>query len=385
VSRAPSATANGRASLAVEEREGTRTLKSRGDWIVGGLAAVDARLRDLAAAPSLPTRIDLSEVGRFDTAGAWLVHHLVQALQAKGQGVTIEGASSNQSRLLEVVAANEPEPIKAPARKRLGLVGIATRLGNLILGWLETTMEMVAFTGLILSVAFETLTGQRRFRFVAMVNGIEQAGFKAVAIIALINFLIGAVISFMSADILRQYGGQIFSVDLIAFSFLREFGVLLSAIMVAGRSGSAFTAEIGAMKGHEEIDAMRALALEPVEILVLPRVAALIVSLPLLAFIGDMMGLFGGGLVSWGVMGFSPSAFASRFASVASIDDFWVGLIKAPFFAYLIAMIGCYQGFKVTGTAESVGQRTTISVVQSIFTVIVVDALFAVFFMEIGF
>jgi phospholipid/cholesterol/gamma-HCH transport system permease protein len=213
----------------------------------------------------------------------------------------------------------------------------------------------------------------------------EEAGLDAVPIVGLMAFLIGAVIAFMGAKILRLFNAEILTVQLVGISVLREFGVILAAILIAGRSGSAFTAQIGSMKIREEIDALRVLGLEPIEVLVLPRVAALVIMLPVLAFIAAMLGMIGGGLVAWAAMDIPPALFVSQTIEAIAMSNFWVGLIKAPFFAFVIAVIGCFQGLKVEGSAESLGQRTTLSVVQSLFLVIVIDAFFAMFFLEIDF
>ena len=213
---------------------------------------------------------------------------------------------------------------------------------------------------------------------------LEQTGLDAVPIVVLLNFLVGAVVAFLGATVLKDFGASIFTVELVGYSFLREFGVLLTAIMVAGRSGSAFTAQIGSMKAREEIDAIRTLGLDPVEVLVLPRLLALLVALPALAFIAMLSGIVGGALVCALSMDISPTMFVTRFHDLAATRHFWVGMSKAPLFAFLIACIGCLEGFKVSGSAESVGTHTTSSVVQSIFVAILVDAMAAIFFMEIN-
>jgi phospholipid/cholesterol/gamma-HCH transport system permease protein len=213
----------------------------------------------------------------------------------------------------------------------------------------------------------------------------EEAGLNAIPIVGLMSFLIGAVVAFMGAKILRLFNADIFTVELVGISVLREFGVLLSAILIAGRSGSAFTAQIGSMKIREEIDAMRVLGLDPMEVLVLPRVIALVLMLPVLAFLAAMLGMIGGGLVAWMAMDISPALFIARTQETIILNHFWAGVIKAPFFAFVIAVIGCYQGMEVEGSAESLGQHTTLSVVQALFLVILIDAFFAMFYLEIDF
>jgi phospholipid/cholesterol/gamma-HCH transport system permease protein len=217
-----------------------------------------------------------------------------------------------------------------------------------------------------------------------MVAHIEQTGLDAAPIVALLTFLVGAVVAFLGATVLASFGASIFTVDLVAFSFLREFGVLLTAILMAGRTASAFTAQIGSMKANEEIDAIRTLGLDPMELLVVPRVLALLVALPMLTFLAMLSGIIGGGVVCAVSLDISPAMFLSLLQSDIGVQHFLVGIVKAPIFAFLIAAIGCLEGFKVSGSAESVGAHTTSSVVQSIFVVIVLDAVAALFFMEMG-
>jgi len=211
----------------------------------------------------------------------------------------------------------------------------------------------------------------------------EQVGLDALPIVALLTFLVGAVVAFIGSTALRDFGAQIYTVELVSISFLREFGPLLTAILLAGRSGSAFTAQIGSMKSRDELDAIQVLGLDEIELLVIPRMLALLVMLPLLSFIAMVMGILGGGLVGTLSLDITPGMFLSRLQEMTDIRHFWVGMVRTPVFAVLIAIVGCLEGFKVEGSAESVGRHTTASVVQSIFLVIVVDAIFAMFFSEI--
>jgi phospholipid/cholesterol/gamma-HCH transport system permease protein len=217
-----------------------------------------------------------------------------------------------------------------------------------------------------------------------MVFHVEEVGLNALPIVGLVSFLIGVVLAYQGAVQLRQLGAEIFVVDLIAVAVLRELGVLLTAIMIAGRSGSAFTAQLGTMKVNEEVDALRSLGLDPLEVLVLPRCIALVISLPLLTFFADLMGLLGGGLMAWIELDIGPAVFLERLRDAVSPSSFWVGIVKAPVFAVIIAVIGCYEGLQVRGSAEAVGRHTTRAVVESVFVVIVADALFSVFFDLIG-
>jgi len=227
------------------------------------------------------------------------------------------------------------------------------------------------------------VVGRRKLRVTATVFHMEQVGLDAVPIVSLLSFLVGAVVAFLGATVLRDFGAAIFTVELVSYSFLREFGVLLTAILLAGRSGSAFTAQIGSMKSREELDAIQTLGLDPIELLVLPRLLALLVMLPVLTFIAMIAGIIGGGLVGSMSLDITPAMFVARLHEMTQQRHFWVGMLKAPVFAFIIAAVGCLEGFKVEGSAESVGRHTTAAVVQSIFLVIVFDAMFAMFFMKV--
>ncbi len=249
--------------------------------------------------------------------------------------------------------------------------------------WLHLK-ALLGFIGLTLETLFRSLVRPASWRVTPLVANIEKSGLDAVPIIALLTFLVGAVIAFLGATVLANFGATIYTVNLVVFSFLREFAVLLTAILMAGRTASAFTAQIGSMKANEEIDAIRALGLNPIELLVLPRVLALLVSLPMLTFVGMLCGIVGGMTVCAWTLDIPPAMFLSIMEDGIGVQHFLVGISKAPLFAFLIAVIGCLEGFKVSGSAQSVGEHTTTSVVHSIFVVILLDALAALFFMEMG-
>jgi phospholipid/cholesterol/gamma-HCH transport system permease protein len=366
------------------EKEGRDIrLVFTGTWRVIAIRDADAVLRTFRVPRGAAVKLDLSAIDSFDTAGAWLVHRTYKAVRATGATAEITGLNEDQRRLIAAVALNDrPMPMERP---RLFLpLELLLRIGKATADFFEAAVSIAGFFGLSLVVAGRAILDPGRLRVVAFVYHVETTGLNAVPIIILINFLVGGVIAYQGATQLRLFGAEVFTVDLTAISVLREIGILLTAIMVAGRSGSAFAAEIGAMKVHQEIDAMRTLALDPMEMLVLPRLLALVVALPLLAFIADLAGLAGGATVSWVTLDITPPMFIERVAEVTSVKNFWVGIFKAPFFGFLIALIGCYEGFRVEGSAESVGQHTTLSVVESIFVVIVADALFSIFFVQIG-
>jgi phospholipid/cholesterol/gamma-HCH transport system permease protein len=293
----------------------------------------------------------------------------------------LEGADAAQSLLLRTVADAMPSVSKIRPKKVAHRAQDALEtIGRGVSGFAAATAESLGFVGLVLARLGATLVHPRRLRLTALVHHMQEAGLNAVPIVALMGFLIGVVLAFQGATQLRQFGAEVFVVDLIAVSILRELGILLTAIIVAGRSASAFTAAIGSMKMREEIDAMRVLGLDPIELLVLPRLLALVILLPVLGLIANLAGLFGGGLMAWVELGISPGQFRSQLLADVSATQALVGLSKAPVFAAIIALVGCHQGMLVKGDAESLGQRTSRAVVIAIFLVIVVDALFSVFF-----
>ncbi len=327
--------------------------------------------------------LDLSQLNSLDTGGAWLVATLERRLKAAGASVQIDGLKPAHASLIETVSESIPDKVGEQAPPH-GLINWVARVGERTAGAWKDTLSILGFLGLTLHRLGRTLIMPWRLRRAALVSQMEQTGFKALPIVSLMGFLIGVVLAFQGATQLKQFGAEIFVVELISISILRELGILLTAIIVAGRSGSAFTASIGSMKVQEEIDAMRTLGLDPIEVLVVPRVLALLIMLPILGFVADMAGLIGGALMSWIDLGVSPGMFLTRLKENTGVWQLAIGLIKAPFFALVIGVIACWQAMQVRGSAESVGQRTTASVVQSIFMVIAIDALFSIFFSELG-
>lgn len=327
--------------------------------------------------------IDISALSQMDTAGAWfLVDQQKQAVQ-RGTAIEIKGATQAQAQLIETVSHNMP-PDDQPVVKPLTLADRLETFGQKMVRSFRMTVELTSFLGQVIATLGGILRHPSRLRLTSVVHHCQEIGVSAVPIVALMAFLIGVVLAFQGSAQLRQFGAEVFVVDLIAISILRELGILLTSIIVAGRSGSAFTAAIGSMKMREEIDAMRTLGLDPVTILVVPRVLALMLMLPALGFIADISGLVGGALMSWIDLGVSPAVFQARLVSNTDVWHFSVGMIKAPFFALIIGIIGCYEGMKVGGNAESLGRLTSASVVLSIFMVIVMDAMFSIFFAIVG-
>ncbi|TGN57823.1 ABC transporter permease [Paracoccus liaowanqingii] len=338
-----------------------------GDLVVWSLP----RLPDTPAA-----RIDLSSLSRMDTAGAW------ELAQRRDRGATLSGLSDHHQGLLDTVTAALPEADDAqpaPARWRRILEATGVR----VMGALRYLVELAEYLGRTLAAMARGLRHPSRFPMTALVHHAQETGLRAVPIVAVMSFLIGVVLAFQGSDQLRQFGAEVFVVDLIAISILRELGILLTAIVVAGRTASALTASIGSMKMRQEIDAMRTLGLDPDLVLILPRVLALAVMLPILGLVSALMGLLGGAVMSWVELGISPSVFLARLADV-SVTHAIVGLSKAPVFAVIIGVIGCHAGMQVGKDAESLGRMTSSAVVSAIFAVIIADAAFSIFFAQVG-
>jgi len=369
------------ASITIETAGGGRVVRFAGPLLVADIGALRDRLATLPDAG--PVTLDLSGAGAMDTAGAWLIVTLRRRLAAEGVETRLEGADPKQALLIETVDKALPtEDVAAP--RRGGLLGWLGRVGEATAAAGVVAVEMTSFAGEIVACFAATLVRPWRLRLTALVYHMQDVGLNAVPIVTLMAFLIGVVLAFMGSVQLRAFGAEVFVVDLIAITILRVLGVLMAAIIVAGRTASAYTAAIGSMKLREEIDAMRTLGLDPIEVLVLPRVLALIIMLPLLAFLADVAGLVGGGLMAWVELGISPALFAARLVESSDPWNFLVGIIQAPFFAALIGLVGCYEGMKVEKSAESLGARTSDAVVLAIFLVIVTTAAFSVFFMQVG-
>ena len=373
------------AGISFEEEGDTLLLKATGDWVVAAISGVDRELRRLAAERGGVRQavFDLGEVTRFDTSAAVILSRCALTLEEGGARVEFRHLNEAQTLLLDKLAQEGlPPPVE---KDETGLYAhIAGNMGNAVIAVSQEAVRIVDFLGEVVDTLGKAIRHPARLRWVPLVHHMEKAGLDALPLICLLTFLIGAVIAQQGATQLAKFGADYFTVNMVTIIFLREVGLLLTAIIVAGRSGSAFTAEIGSMKMREEIDAMRTLGLDPMEMLVLPRVLALIFTLPMLAFVADLMGLIGGGVVSYFMLDMSPGLYIDRVRDSADFWTFAVGIIKAPFMAAMIAMVGCQAGLLVTGSAESVGQQTTHSVVRSIFLVIIVDAVFAMFFTAVG-
>jgi phospholipid/cholesterol/gamma-HCH transport system permease protein len=375
---------NGDPTLERIARGNELALCAAGSWTARHAPALERMVADAekltGSRPNI--FIDVSQVSKLDTFGAWLIERLRRSLTQGGVETRIAGLSANYSSLVDEVRRVKSTPAVAVAS--VTMTGMLEQIGRNMVGFGATILGLVDMLGAVLAAGGRVMIHPSGFRLTSTVHHLEQVCWRAVPIVGLITFLIGCIISQQGIFHFRQFGADIFVVDMLGVLVLREIGVLLVSIMVAGRSGSAYTAELGSMKMREEIDALRTMGFDPIEVLILPRLLALIIALPILAFLGAIAALLGGGLVAWGYGGIDPEAFMLRLRDAISIDHFTVGIIKAPVMAAVIGIVACVEGLAVEGSAESLGQHTTSSVVQGIFFVIVMDGVFAIFFASIG-
>lgn len=362
------------------ERDGSQLrLTAAGAWTLASAKALLSRIEAVSSGGLRQAVLDTARLERMDTAGAVLLHRLDEKLAGQGAKLDCSGLKPEHRALVDYVKAGDAS-VKMRPDAGSGLIGLITYFGWLTVFFWREMLRFVGFIGQVTETWVRLLAQPQRLRLTAIVSHMEQVGLRAIPIVGLLSFLIGMVMAYQGASQLQRFGAQIFVVDLISISVLRELGVLLTAILIAGRSGSAFTAQIGTMKVNEEISAMRTLGLDPIEVLVLPRMFALLLTMPALAFFADIMGLLGGALMAWNNLGIDPFLFFNRLHDGTALKNFTLGIVKAPVFAVLIALVGCYEGLRVKHDAESVGRLTTRSVVQSIFLVIVFDALFSIVF-----
>lgn len=367
------------------KREGdTLLVEAGGAWTIPALARLDKLLRALAPDSCRDVVLDLSRVERLDTAGAWVLHRTLT--QFAGHDIPARFAHVRPEHAALIAQAEHAAHAQAPPeRSPLALIRFVMRIGEATIAICRNARNLFGFFGFLCTSIARSLLRPGRLRLVSIVSHMERTGVDAMPIVGLLSFLIGIVTVFQGIAQLRRFGAEILVINLLGISVLREMGILITAVIVAGRSGSSFTAEIGTMKVNEEIDAMRIIGLDPVEILVLPRMYALMFTMPLLAFFADIMGIAGGIAMSLIMLDASLSQILHQLRTAVSIDHFWVGMIKAPVFAHVIAMVGCFEGLNVARNAESIGRATTKSVVESIFLVIVLDAAFSVIFVNWGF
>ena len=365
-------------TFAVDRKDGDAVLRLCGEWSVLTVGDVAAKFQsELAAVEKIPI-FDLSGVTRIDTAGALLV------CIAIGRDIPKAVIGNESVKRLLALAAEGQGVERSEGPETSLVVRFLNDLGKTIAEEARIAIQMVGFLGDYLTTCFGIVLKPHRLPLTSLVYHMQHVGVSAVPIVALLSFLIGLVIAYMGAQQLAMFGAQIFTIKLVEITTLRELGVLLTSIVIAGRSGSSFTAQIGAMVANEEVAAMRTMGISPMQRLVFPRITALLVTLPALVFLSDIMGILGGGVAALTIMDLTPEAYVIRMQEAVNLNNFMVGMIKAPFFAVIIGVIGCFQGFQVTGSAESVGKLTTRAVVEAIFAVILLDAMFALFFTGIG-
>jgi phospholipid/cholesterol/gamma-HCH transport system permease protein len=364
--------------------DGSLMLTASGSWTIPCAAKIEPQIDAIVRGPDRRSlSIDLSGVAEIDTFGACLVERLIRTFRDSGRAAAVVGVPDRFRGLLLDVDRLAAAAASAPAKKKASFAALeAAGRATLAIG--ADIAGFIALLGALADAFLRILVRPWKFRLTSVVSQIDRVGLQAVPIIVLITLLIGGIIGQQGIFHFRKFGAEDYMVDLVGILVLREIGVLIVAIMVAGRSGSSYTAEIGSMQMREEIDALRTMGLDPVEVLLLPRVIALVFALPVLAFLGSMAALAGGGLAAWLYGGMSPAIYLARLQEAISITHFEVGMIKAPFIALVIGVVACAEGLLVQGSAESLGRQVTTSVVKSIFMVIVLDGFFAIFFASIG-
>jgi phospholipid/cholesterol/gamma-HCH transport system permease protein len=372
-------------SLEQKEEAGKLVLAAAGRWISSFAGQAEDLIEKVERkrAKSKSVAIDASHIDQLDTTGAWLLERMRRDFEGKGASAEIVGLDPRYKILLDEIKQTntgkdaEEEHDQNAVENTLGYVG------ELVVGFTRDTAEFVQFLGGVIVSFGRVLVRPWTFRLTSIVHHLDRVGFRSIPIIVLILFLIGGILAQQGIFHVRKFGAETFVVDMVGILVLREVGVLITSIMLAGRSGSAYTAELGSMKMREEVDALRVMGRDPMEILILPRMIALVIALPLLTFIGSMAALLGGMVVASLYGGFTPEIFTERLRDSISWSTFWVGMIKAPFMGAVIGLVACVEGLRVQGSAESLGEHTTASVVKSIFLVIVLDGAFAIFFASI--
>ncbi len=367
------------------QEEGRLLVVSSGSWRASTLDRIFPSLeRRFLKARKESLRWDLSGISSIDSAGAILLKHYLDLLQKQGCKVEVVGASEEQQKLYQMILDYIPGAPSKQERRASFLLRPVARLGESAVAFVDDLRSFLAFIGENFVVLVLLLLQPWKIRYGAIVKNIQEAGVRALPIITLTSFLIGVVIAYQGAVQLQKFGANIFVVDMIAISVTRELAPLITAIVVAGRTGSSYTAQLGVMKITQEIDAMRIMGFEPHRFLVLPRVIAVMIALPLMIFFADIIGIMGGMVVANIHLNISWSEFIHRLQDVLDVKHVWIGIAKGPFFAWLIAIVGCFRGFQVSRNTESIGRYTTISVVNAIFLVIACDALFSVVFTKLG-
>lgn len=371
------------ATVRLERRQGRVRLIAEGDWTITEATQLDKALEALDMGDAKDVEIDASALSSLDSAGGWLLLRTKREAEQVGAKATLTIPDKFKALFDTMERDHTAPPVKHPAHR--GIVGLLERTGEGTVHALRQGYDMLGFLGRVTVEAIEAILAPRReLPLPALFHQIEEVGLTALPIVGLLAFLLGIVITYQGADQLARFGAQIYTIDFLGVGFLRELGGLVTAIIIAGRSGSAFTAQIGSMKVNQELDAMQTIGLNIAEVLVLPRVLGLIIALPLLTFFADVIGVIGGMVMTYFDLGITIPAFLREFTGAVTAKTLAVGLIKAPVFAFLIALVGCFEGMRVEGSADSVGRLTTRSVVESIFLIIAVDAGFSILFSVLG-
>jgi phospholipid/cholesterol/gamma-HCH transport system permease protein len=360
-------------------------LSASGFWTATNADDLEPMLDDATRADASIKRIviDATGIERLDTYGAWLIERTIRIWTSRGCEASVVGLSDRYSKLFKKVRAGANKMTPLPRRGNR-ITATLESVGRTMTAVFADVVMLTQMAGSLIIAFLRVVVRPRRFRLTSMVHHLERVGWNAVPIIVLITFLIGSILAQQGIFHFRTFGADIYVVDMVGVLVLREVGVLIVCIMVAGRSGSAYTAELGSMKMREETDALNVMGFDAVEVLILPRIFALIIAVPALTFLGSIAALYGGGIVAWLYGGIDPQVFLSRLHDSISVKSFAVGMIKAPFMAIIIGLVACMEGLQVKGSAESLGAKTTDSVVKSIFLVIVLDGAFAIFFASIG-
>ncbi|NBC19899.1 MAG: MlaE family lipid ABC transporter permease subunit [Alphaproteobacteria bacterium] len=367
-----------RPTFKLHEEDGRTVLTVAGDWTVTTIQVVDEELRALEL-PAGAVVLDVSELGRIDTSGALVIDRTL----GRGDRPEILGSHHSANDIIAQVH-QATQPLEDEPAHPGSVFSLFERTGRGSVKVWQETVATLSFLGEALYRTGALVMRPARLRWTPTVAVMEEAGLDALPIVAFLSFFVGMVVAFIGATTLADFGATIFVVELVGISMMREFGVILTAIILAGRTNSSFTAQIGAMRMRQEIDAMTTLGLSPMEVLVVPRILAMVLMTPVLSMVATLAGIAGGVVVGWLALDINPTVFAARLQDYVPVSNFWVGLSKAPVFGLVVALIGCRQGLLVGGSVQSLGHHTTTSVVQAIFSIIVIDALFAIFYMELG-
>jgi phospholipid/cholesterol/gamma-HCH transport system permease protein len=373
-----------RARFRMERKPRLLRLVAEGEWTTKDAAKLDTALRGIDIGDAAEAEIDGTALDRLDSAGAWLLVRTKREWESKGKRVAPIALADMYSSLIHSVEHEHTAP-PVVIHDRHTLEAFVTRIGKSTIHGLQQGIGILGYIGRVTVEVTEAIYHPRgNLRFAALVHQVEETGINALPIVGLLSFLIGIVLAYQGADQLKRFGAEVFTINLLGVGLLRELGGLVTAIIVAGRSGSAFTAQIGSMRVNQEIDAMETIGINTVDALVLPRILGLVIALPFLTFYAGIMGILGGAVMCYFDLGITIPVFMRQLQEAVSVNTFMVGMIKAPVFAFIIGLVGCYEGLQVESNAASVGKLTTRSVVESIFLVIVLDAGFSIMFSIIG-